>query len=418
MPPCIDTATNHKVGGFLDARTVPRLTERAGLLGTRIGPQPRGVAQPRMETELRKWLPIGLGLILATLFGWLTVRKVDWAATGAALSLANWGLVAVAVPLLLSSVLFRALRWRLILRDHAAARFDRLALAAGVGIGANALLPGKLGEAVGAHALGRLADLSRIQSLGILVITRVVDLLVLFALVLTASLVLAGPTVRAYQRFAFAMILLSGIALLVPMLLHRTWAAGLVQRIRRAAERALGAGPMDFAAKFARGLASAAHVRQLIAFVAGTGLLWLMLSVSLWVVLRAFRIGLAPELVPLVMGLIAASAMLPSAPGNVGTFHYFGIAALGLVGVESGLAAACVITYHALDMISALALGAVCGAMARTPLLLWRTPVSEPVVVRTAPAAGLAAPFDGPSAPVSRPAAVETERAIVAAEET
>jgi len=60
---------------------------------------------------------------------------------------------------------------------------------------------------------------------------------------------------------------------------------------------------------------------------------------SLLVALRAFNIGVPALLVPLVMALIAASAMLPSAPGNVGTFHYFGLLALGLVGVERGLAA-------------------------------------------------------------------------------
>jgi len=46
-----------------------------------------------------------------------------------------------------------------------------------------------------------LADLSRIQSLGILVITRVVDLLVLFALVLLASFVLPAHETAAIQRF-------------------------------------------------------------------------------------------------------------------------------------------------------------------------------------------------------------------------
>jgi uncharacterized protein (TIRG00374 family) len=342
--------------------------------------------------KLRKWLPIILGLALAGLFGWLAFRKVEWQLTWAALASANWALLALAPPLLLSSILFRAWRWRLILRGYPRARMGALALAAGIGVGANAILPGKLGEAVGAHALGRLADLSRIQSLGILVITRVVDLLVLFGLVLIASFVLPGAA-RTVQHFSGIVVSVSGLLLLMPVVLLRTsWGQRLLARVRGLARRVLGPAAVEAAEKFARGLASAGHWQPLAAFVASTALLWLVLSVSLLVTLRAFGIGVGPLLVPLLMSLIAASAMLPSAPGNVGTFHYFGIMALGLVGVERELAAACIITYHAMDMLSALMLGAVCGTMAGAPLLAWRTPRPQVTACRVAEAEGLVDP--------------------------
>ncbi len=331
---------------------------------------------------MRRWMAICLGLTCALFFGWLAFRNVDWAAAWAAWAGANWGVLALAPLLMLASVVLRAWRWRLILRDHPAARFGALILAAGIGLGANAVLPGKLGEAVAAHALGRLADVSRIQSLGIVVITRLFDLFVLFALALCASFVLPGAA-RSVQGFSILVVSLAGVALITPVVLLRTrWGRALLGRLREMAARILGPGPVDYAEKFARGLASAGHLGQLAAFAVSTALLWFVLSLSLLVALRAFGSDMPPQLAPLVMGLIAVSAILPSAPGNAGTFHYFGLLALGLVGVPPGLAAACVITYHALDMLCALTLGAVCGALARTSLLAWRSPA--PGVVTTA----------------------------------
>ncbi len=350
-----------------------------------------------------RWLLAVLGLGLAVLFGWLTVRSVDWAAAWHAFGAARWGFLALCVPLLLSSIFFRALRWRLILAAHPGARFTPLLLAAGVGVGGNAILPGKLGEAVAAHALGRLADLSRIQALGIQVITRVVDLLVLFALVLGASLVLPGLAMRSLRYLSGSIVVVATLVLVLPLVFRARWAAGLQRLMRDAVRRAFGAGVLDVAQKFGRGLASAGQLRLLVAFVLGTALLWLVLAASLYVALQAFGIQLSPLVAPLILGLIAASAMLPSAPGNVGTFHYFGLLALGVVGVEPGLAAACIITYHALDMLSALALGAVCAALAGAPLLVVWKPPPEVVVQKSASAAGLV--DAGTSLPGSEPGA-------------
>jgi uncharacterized membrane protein YbhN (UPF0104 family) len=60
--------------------------------------------------------------------------------------------------------------------------------------------------------------------------------------------------------------------------------------------------------------------------------------------------------------------MLPSAPANLGTYHFFGVLALGLVGTDATRAAACIIVFHALDVVTALAFGAVCLAAVRAPV--------------------------------------------------
>ncbi|MEW6251514.1 MAG: lysylphosphatidylglycerol synthase transmembrane domain-containing protein [Planctomycetota bacterium] len=323
---------------------------------------------------MRRGLAMVLGFACAGLFAWLAFRKLDWQATWLALRGADWRLLALAPPVMLSSILFRAFRWRLILADQPGARVGPLMLAAGIGVGANALLPAKLGEAVGAQALGRLADLSRVQSLGILVLTRVVDLFVLFTLVLVATIILPGAALRPVRGAGLVIAALSALILLLPLIGRAAWGATLLRRAAALLRRVLGEGPLDLAEKFARGLASASRVGHLLAFVASTLLLWVVLSVSLLIALRAFNLHVSAMLVPFIMAMIAASAMLPSAPGNVGTFHFFGITALGLAGVAAEPAAACIIIYHALDMLGALVLGVVCTTLAGRWVFVLRSP--------------------------------------------
>ncbi len=341
---------------------------------------------------MRRWIAVTIGMCLAVLFGSLVARAADWSAVGSALRQANWLSLAWVPVLLMGSVFMRALRWRLILRDHAPARVGRLTLAAGIGVGANAVLPGKLGEAVAAHALGRLADLSRVQSLGLMIVTRIADVLIVFALVLGASFVLPSETIRAYRGVSLAAFAIALAILVAPIIIGGPRFQPLRTRVEQFVAARLGAGPADFLRKFARGLASADRLADLALFLLATVGLWCLFSAALLVTMKAFGIACPVTLAPFVLGLMAVSAMLPSAPGNVGTFHYFGVLALGFIGVESNLATASIIAYHAIDMLGALALGAISAILAGTPLLAWRTPPAEP------PSAGLPTAKSAPDA--------------------
>ena len=361
-----------------------------------------------------------VGLSTAGVFGWLAVRKVDWPAAGTALASANWRLLGLCVPLLSSSVLWRALRWRVVLAQQGAARIGPLALAAGIGQGANAILPGKLGEAVGAHALGRLADLSRIQSLGIMVVTRLTDAVILFALVLGATWFLPSPALRALRGASLIAVATATLALLLPVVLRRQWGVRCLNYAADILQRRLGTGALEVMRKFGRGLTTAGRAPLLLAFLASTALMWGVLSLSLLIALRAFSIELPAGYAPLIMGLIAASTILPAAPGNIGTVHYFGLVALGLVGVAPGLAGACIIAYHALDLVCALVIGAICWTIAGGRLSLWRKPELDVLARASAPVDGLtfgAAALELTTPEQSQPQQHHSTTTLLAAEE-
>ena len=96
------------------------------------------------------WLRVAFVLALAAgvavLFWW---RGPDWGQVGNAFTIVRWEWVVVAVGLNLLSVLLRAVAWKIVI-DQALAkphpRFTLVFSAFSIGLFANAVLPGRIGE--------------------------------------------------------------------------------------------------------------------------------------------------------------------------------------------------------------------------------------------------------------------------------
>ena len=297
-------------------------------------------------------------------------RKVDWPAALAAMRAADWTRLALVPLVLLLSPLLRAARWRVILIGVPQATLANLFYAAGIGTAAGNCLPGKLGEAFGAHALGRLIDRSRLESLGVVVITRAADLLVLFALALAGTFVFVNGLPNSIRAAGWTVGLIAIALLALPLIARSCVPAEWTRRLTDRLRARFGDGPVSLLDKLCQGIFVFRTLGHLAAFLILTLLLWLSIAVSLWVAAQAFDIRFALGVAPMVMGVAAVGAMVPSAPGNVGTFHFFGILALGLIGAAPDSAAGCIITYHAIDLVTSLIVGGLCLLGTGAPL--WR----------------------------------------------
>src|ERR671934_3129862 len=138
----------------------------------------------------KKWVRAALVAAAACgvgfLFWW---RGPNWSAVGHAFASVEWHWVAVAVALNLLSVLVRAVAWRTVIRQAMPPphpTFPLVFSAFSVGLFANAVLPGRIGE------LARVAVLSRrigqegawARLLGTVFAHRVFDLVAVIGLVL------------------------------------------------------------------------------------------------------------------------------------------------------------------------------------------------------------------------------------------
>lgn len=276
------------------------------------------------------WVRLGLaGGVLGAAALAIYFGGPDWEQAGNAFEAVRWEWVLAAIGFNLLSVVARALAWRTVIRQALPSPHPRFGLvfsAFSVGLMANAMLPGRVGE------LARVAVLVRhlpgrqgvwATLVGSVVAHRVFDLLPAAALVVW---VLATAKLPHWALTSLAVVFSIGGGLFLFALLsarhhHRSRLDGLgsVRRLVTMARHGLGV--------MRRPLPAAAAV----GFQIGG---WACQLFAVWTAMRAFDIGLDLPAAGLVLVLMNVATIIPLWPGNVGLLQ----AAIALPLVEYGVA--------------------------------------------------------------------------------
>lgn len=280
-------------------------------------------APPGAPTRhLRRFAGVAVSIVsLAAVVWWATKQEAPTFPH----STGHLALLGVAVLVHVVATLSRGWRWHMVLRsaeiDHGA--LDAYALTA-VGYMGNTVLPARGGEVLRTVLLGQRSTARKREILGSIVAERLLDvaaLAVLFAIV-TFGGVAGAPVGLAPAIVSIAVAALAAVGLV------------LYLRGRRA-------GRWD---------AFAGRVRPFVvavrAMLSGTGVLLLVVSCAIWLseglifylVGRSLALSISlPEAAFLVV-IGSFFALIPAAPGYVGTYDaavLFGLKALGIAGGAS-----------------------------------------------------------------------------------
>jgi uncharacterized membrane protein YbhN (UPF0104 family) len=243
-------------------------------------------------------------------------RGPDWGQVGDAFTLVRWEWVAAAVGLNLLSVLVRAMAWRTVIVQALPAPHPGYGIvfsAFSVGLFANAVLPGRVGE------LARVAVLTRrypgrrgvwATLVGSVFAHRVFDL---FPSLLLVAWVIVTAKIPGWALTSLIALACVGVALFVIGFLSARRHPGEHTRIEA------GFGPVRRMLTMARyGLAVLrAPLPALFAlFFQCMG--WLCQLFAVWAAMRAFHIYKPLPAAGLVLVLMNIATILPLWPGNVG----------------------------------------------------------------------------------------------------
>jgi conserved hypothetical protein len=281
---------------------------------------------------------------LACIF--LVLRGVDLQKTADLLGGARPAWLALAVAAIVGDLLFRAVRWQVLIRPIRAVPFRRLTAYMLVGYLANNVLPARLGELVRSHYLGDREGISRSATLGTVVVERVVDTVVLVGIGAAAILVLnvRGVVVSAIL-IGVAIAALLCVALAVALAAHRLPGAGRAAAFLSRWPRVVGV-----ATRLRDGLRVAALPKTVAAAA--------ILSVAAWscTVVAVLAVGqsLGIELTVGEAALLAAGTNLataiPSGPGYLGTFEYAGQSIALAFGLAASVGLALALLIHVLTI--------------------------------------------------------------------
>jgi uncharacterized protein (TIRG00374 family) len=311
-------------------------------------------------TAMRVWRSgwaQGAALVLVTTLALVLTwwRGPEWGAVFDAFRFVIWSWIVLAFALNIVSTLFRALSWRLTigqaLPPHQHPRMVHVFSAFGVGLLANAALPGRLGELARVATLRRHLPDAPPGTSAILVGTvfahRLFDLVPVTMLVIW---VLATAEVPHWAVVALLIATMIGFALFT--------AAWLGARRHHRAVAWEGMGTFRHLLVMARqGLSVLNNPLALTGAILLQCLGWLLQLLAVWAAMQAFAIDAPLPAAGLVLVLMNVATIVPLWPGNVGLVQAAVALPLRNYGVTYSVGFAFGLALQAIEMACGVGLG-------------------------------------------------------------
>jgi uncharacterized protein (TIRG00374 family) len=313
----------------------------------------------------RSRLIIWVSILLAGLFLFLAMRRVDWAEFVSAVRAVD----CIYLPLLFvwntTTNWVRSLRWRILLTADRCIPAQNVFWANMAGYLANNTLPARAGEFVRAGYVSKENGIPPSLSLATGMVERVIDLAAL-AVLGSVSLSLAGilsePLGEAFRAMSVIASIGLGAVLVLP------YAGDTAHRIITtlpmlgASVRARVGGLLDH---FLRGVRAIQHPARAAWFLVFTGCIWLMDGVGVIFLARALHLRFVLSEAFLLLAGLGLSSAIPSTPGYIGIYQVVAVEVLQPFGVSDANALAFAIC---LQVVNLLVVGSWGGIAA------WRVP--------------------------------------------
>jgi uncharacterized protein (TIRG00374 family) len=263
-------------------------------------------------------IAISLGLTAVLLF--FFIRGLDPARTREAVLSASPAWLAASLILGVVTFILRAVRWTWLLRPIARVRIFPAFRATAIGFAANNL-PGKVGEVLRPAILARTEKLPFAPLLASVALERVFDGgSVLFYLLLAVWL---EPRLKASLGLVGllpAAVLLALILVTLFAVFRRKATERFFEKFWRRLPEKLQPRVESFAVTFIDGLASLRSPALLAGITAGSLVMWFVINLQIYSVLRAFRLDL-PLSASYVVTAAAVLGLAVPTPGGLGSYQ-------------------------------------------------------------------------------------------------
>ncbi len=307
----------------------------------------------KLLKDSMRWLPgavVSLGVIAAILY------FVDFRKMAAAISHANYWLLAAATALSFLWMAVRAIVWRTLLRDRAP--YKEVFFTLGEGYLLNNFLPFRLGEIGRAFLLSRKTDLQFLEILPTIVIERAVDLAFSAAILLAALPFVVGAQGSQNIGIIVGVVVAVGLIALYVLARNRPWALDTFHKLslRWPVLQRFGGGLLE---SFLDGLAVLTDGWLFARFLFWMTINWGISILSYYLMVRAFFPNAQVAWGMFALGAAAFGGAIPSLPGAVGTFDGAIAAALFLVTGDQSTSLAVALTSRLYNYLNSGVIGGI-----------------------------------------------------------
>lgn len=268
-----------------------------------------------MSGRFTWWRLIVVLPVFAIALALLVWRGPDWSVVADAFRFVTWNWIVAAIGLNLLSVVARALAWNRVIEQampRPRPRFRYVFSAFCVGLFANAVLPGRIGELARVAVLTRREERRRRADAGATLVGTVVAHRVfdVFPVLLLIGYVLATAKIPAWALTSLMIFLALGFGLFAFAL------AGARRRQRSVLEEAGQVRRLVLLARYGLGVMRAPGAAATAAFLQCVG--WSCQLLAVLATMRAFGIDAPLPAAGLVLLLMNVAMLFPLWPGNIG----------------------------------------------------------------------------------------------------
>lgn len=270
---------------------------------------------------------LAVSLLAVALLAWF-LRGVDVGEILARAREAHPGFLLLALVAVPFGYVTRAVRWQYLLAPLGPTRFSTVMRTTVIGFAALAVLPARAGDVLRPYLLAKHEGVPASATFATVVMERVLDLVVVLALLAVFVLGFADATTlperlltpveaSAIAASAVAAVLVFGMWLLAS---YPERVGAFVAALTAVLPGRAGAGLARLATTFSGGFAASRDGRSLLMAVLWSFPIWIVISFEAWAVTRAFDIDMSVAGSFLLQGLLVIGVAVPT-PGGVGSFH-------------------------------------------------------------------------------------------------
>ncbi len=305
------------------------------------------------KSRIPSWLPgalVSIALIAAILY------FVDLDKMVIAVRQANYGLLAISLPLSFAWMAVRARVWQALLRNRPT--FVDTFFTVGEGYLLNALLPFRLGELGRAFLIARKSKMQFAEVLPTIVIERVVDLGITAAILLASLPFVVGAEGSGQIGYIVGGIVLFGLMMMYVLARNNQWALNLFHKLsaRWPSLQRFGGG---FLESFFSGLGVLTDGWLFLRFLFWMILNWSVAVAAYYLMIRAYFPDAQFIWTFFALGAVAFGGAIPALPGGAGTADAAITAALTLLSGDGPTALAVALTVRLYNYLNSGVIGGI-----------------------------------------------------------
>jgi uncharacterized protein (TIRG00374 family) len=284
-----------------------------------------------------------IGIAVSALLLFLAARNVRLGEILPLLRQANFFYLALAGLCAVVAVWLRAWRWRYLIPDSARMRTANLFSATMIGFMGNNLLPLRIGDLARAYLAAKKEKVAASAMLATVVIERLLDV---FAILTMLSVTFFHMPLPRWIANGFLLMLALGALAWIALLSMNRLSAVIGGWISRFIPERLQGRVQDFIQAFFAGLAAMRSKKNLTIATLLSIPIWTTYALGTYAALQACAIDAPFSASWVVLAFVGIGVSLPSAPGFVGTFQFFTVAALALFSVDQQTAFGFSLLHH------------------------------------------------------------------------